>query len=229
VQALYDKWVVEVWPAIQTVTENVWTIISTIFAEIGRWINDNIIPWVEELSRVWGEKCTEIKRVIAEAWAIIEPILASMREWFTTKMQEGLAAFGAKWSEVMGGLEAPINAIKGVWDGFVKAVQDFWAWISSTTFTFNFSIPNLPNLPPVGGGGTPPPGVTPPTPQDARDMMIAPSSGVSSAAYAPPSTAAQIVNNINNQTNVVNFTGNYSSSPEVTDKSSLVAIMAGYA
>ena len=56
------------------------------------------------------------------------------------------------------------------------------------------------------------------------------SEGFGGGGFAPDATSTQINNSsstTNNTTNV-NFTGNYASTPTVTDQSSLVAIVAGW-
>ncbi|MCA9980505.1 MAG: hypothetical protein KDD89_06725, partial [Anaerolineales bacterium] len=54
-------------------------------------------------------------------------------------------------------------------------------------------------------------------------------SGLAEAALSPVSSPSQISNITNNRNTTVNFTGNYSSSPQVTDSASLSRVMAGYA
>jgi TP901 family phage tail tape measure protein len=144
-QLLYDKWVTEVWPTIQTVTENVWEVVSKVFAEIGRWINDNIVPWIKFLAKEWSKKWEEIKGKLTEVWAVVEPVFVLIKDWMEKKIQEAVVSFGAKWQEIMSALAGPIESAKGVWDGFVSAVQGFWDWISNKTFSFNISLPDLPS------------------------------------------------------------------------------------
>lgn len=54
-------------------------------------------------------------------------------------------------------------------------------------------------------------------------------SGLAEAALSPVSSPSQISNITNNRNTTVNFTGNYSSAPQVTDSASLSRVMAGYA
>lgn len=54
-------------------------------------------------------------------------------------------------------------------------------------------------------------------------------SGLAEAALSPVSSPSQISNITNNRNTTVNFTGNYSSAPQVTDSASLARVMAGYA
>jgi hypothetical protein len=142
---LYDKWVTEVFPTMQTAAQNWWTIVSTIFGELGRWINKNIMPWVELLAQMWLEKQLAMAENIKAMWTVIEPIWTAIKNWLAVELQKTLESFGAKWALIMAGLEAPVRAAKGIWDGFVSAVTGFWDWISSKTFSFNISIPDLPD------------------------------------------------------------------------------------
>ena len=67
---------------------------------------------------------------------------------------------------------------------------------------------------------------------DSMKMDVGASAmGLAKAALSPVSSPSQISNNAQNniKNTTVNFTGNYSSSPRVTDTSTLSKVMAGYA
>jgi hypothetical protein len=243
-QLLYDKWVTEVWPTIQTATENAWEVISEIFTEVGRWINDNLVPWIEYFAERWLEKQQAVAKEWENVWSIIEPIFEALKDWLGTELQKTIESFGAKWELIMSALAGPIETAQGVWDAFAGAVERFWLWLSSTKFSFDISLPDLPDwaLP-----GSPLPihtawkkfseemsrmVIEPLVDVAALDEMaaIALGSEVSSASSLRPVMSPQNIRNIsNNRSTTVNFTGNYSSSPSVTDSSTLTKILAGYA
>jgi TP901 family phage tail tape measure protein len=146
VQRLWRVWTEEVWPVIQTVTENVWTVIKAIFEELGRWINANIVPWVKFLHAVWvNEVWPAIQRAVEAAWNIIEPIWNAIRQWAAETLPPVLNTLRGIFETVMSGISAAIAPVKAIWDAFVGAVQGFWNWISSHVFSFNISLPDLPD------------------------------------------------------------------------------------
>lgn len=152
IQDLYQKWTTEWWPTIQTVLENVWTIIEEIFSELKRWITDNLIPVILELYNKWTtEWWPAIQGAIEAMWRVVQPIWESIREWAAETLPPVMNALKGVFDSVMGGISSAIQPVKDVWDRFVGAVQDFWNWISSHTFTFDIGVPNLPNIPGVGG------------------------------------------------------------------------------
>jgi TP901 family phage tail tape measure protein len=216
---------------IKTVVQNWWTVVSTIFGELGRWINENIVPWVEFLAKIWLERQLAMAKNIENSWAIIKPIWEAIKGWLGDELQKTLESFGAKWALIMLGLEAPINVAKSVFDTFVGAVKGFWDWISSKTFEFNISIPDLPDWA-VPGSPLPIHTAWANFADDMNRTIIEPVmivDSVAQAAFSPVSSPAQISNTVNNRNTTVNFTGNYSSSPEVTDGATLTRVMAGYA
>jgi TP901 family phage tail tape measure protein len=144
-QMLYNVWVTEVWPAIQTALQNSWVVIKEIFEELGKWINRNIVPWINHLAKLWAEDWAKIQAGAQVAWAVIEPIFTAAQAWIKDKLPPILTAFGAKWDSIMSALAGPIETAKGVWDGFVNAVQGFWDWISNKVFKFDISLPDLPS------------------------------------------------------------------------------------
>lgn len=120
VQEFYTKWTEEWWPEIQTAIENTWTIISEIFTELGRWINDNVIPWVEFLWDKWVNVWwPEIQQAIENAWAAIQPALAAIEE--------------------------AASPVKDAIEAILEAAERFWNWLTSHSFEFNISIPDLPD------------------------------------------------------------------------------------
>lgn len=146
VTTLYTKWTQEWWPTIQTVLENTWTVIETIFTEVGRWINDNLVPWVQFLHDTWvDEVWPAIQTALETVWEVIEPIWEAIRAWLEETIPPALEAFQTTWETVMAALEGPINTVKETWDKLVDAVEGFWDWLSSKVFSFNFSIPDLPD------------------------------------------------------------------------------------
>ena len=143
---LYTKWVEEVWPQIQTATENVWLIIEEIFSEIGRWINDNIIPWVEYFQEVWADTVwPAIKEAVRLVWDFLEPIFEDIEEWAKETIPPALETMRGVFESVMSAIETAVQPVKDLWDKLVSAIQGFWEWISSHTFEFKISLPDLPD------------------------------------------------------------------------------------
>jgi phage-related minor tail protein len=145
IQELYQKWTTEWWPQIQAALENAWTIIEEIFGEIGRWINTNIVPWIEFLAEKWGIGFQAVQAKLEEVWDVIEPIWIALVEWLEEKIPVALEALQPIFEGVMSGIKAAVQPVKDLWDAFVSAVESFWNWITSHEFSFDISIPDLPD------------------------------------------------------------------------------------
>lgn len=146
VQDLWKKWVEEIWPDIQTALENAWTAIKAIWEELGRWINDNIVPWVEFLHKKWVEEIwPAIQKAVEAVWDIIQPIWEKFREYLEDKLPPALEGLQSVMESVMTAVHNAIQPVKDLWDALVAAVSGFWDWISSHTFSFKISIPDLPD------------------------------------------------------------------------------------
>jgi len=146
VKNLWDKWVNVWWPAISTALQNAWTVIKAIWEELGRWINDNIVPWVEFLHEKWVEEIwPAMQGVIEDVWAVIGPIWETFREYLVETLPPALEGLRTVLETVMTAIQTAIQPVKDLWDRLVDAVVKFWDWISSHTFHFNISIPDLPD------------------------------------------------------------------------------------
>lgn len=146
VQDLYTKWTTIWWPTIQTVLQNVWTIIKFIFEELGRWINDNIVPWIEFLHQKWVEEIwPAISAALQTAWGIIQPLLETAEEWLKTNIPTALDGLRAAWETVWGALAPLVQPAKDAVEAILDAAERFWAWLTSHTFSFNISLPDLPD------------------------------------------------------------------------------------
>lgn len=145
VQDLYTKWTTIWWPTIQTVLQNVWTIIKGVFEELGRWINDNIVPWIEFLHQKWVEEIwPAIQTAVETAWGIIQPLLETAGEWLETNIPRALDGLQAAWDTVWGALAPLVQPAKDAVEAILDAAQRFWDWLTSHTFSFNISLPDLP-------------------------------------------------------------------------------------
>jgi phage-related protein len=145
VATLQSNWSTS-WTAIQTALQNVWRIIEGVFTELGRWINDNIIPWVKYLYEQWtGVWWPQIQSAIEDMWKVIQPIFDAIRAWMEEKLPPALDKIQAAFSTGMTAIQNAIDPVKKAWDGIVSAVQGFWTWITSHTFKFTISLPDLPS------------------------------------------------------------------------------------
>ena len=45
----------------------------------------------------------------------------------------------------MSGLETNVQTALGIWEKFVNAVTSFWDWISNKVFSFDITLPDLPD------------------------------------------------------------------------------------
>lgn len=145
VQDLWTKWTTEWWPDIQTALTNAWTVIEAVFKELDRWVNTNIIPWIDFLRERWEIGWGLIQAALEAAWAILEPIWKDLKEWLDTNIPVALEALKPVFEGAMSAIVQAVQPVKDLWDAFTKAVSDFWTWITSHTFSFKISLPDLPS------------------------------------------------------------------------------------
>lgn len=144
-QSWQDKWVGEVWPAIETALDNAWTVIEAIWTELGRWVNDNLVPWIEYFQEVWADTVwPAIESAVETAWDLIKPIWEAIKAWADETLPVAIEGLQTVWEGVMSALTTAVQPVKDLWDRFVGAVQSFWNWITSHTFNFKISLPDLP-------------------------------------------------------------------------------------
>lgn len=135
-------------PEIQLAFSNFWIIVEVILSELYRWFNDNIVPIVTFFHDKWvNEWLPAISDKLSEIWFnTIEPILIKIAEFFNVTLPTALDTGAIKWNEVFNTLgtkiqEAFNNFIKPVFD----AIRNFWEWLTGANFSFNFTIPDLPD------------------------------------------------------------------------------------
>lgn len=146
IQNLYTKWTTEWWPTIQTVTENVGTIINEVIAEIQRWIEDNLQPIVKAFYDKWvDEWWPAIQSAVETMWEKVEPLFTAIKTWLDQTLPPVLQAIKGKFATVFQGIRDAIQPVKDLMDRFIAAVQGFWDWISGREFKFNISLPDLPD------------------------------------------------------------------------------------
>lgn len=141
------KWIEEIWPNIQTALTNAWTIISEILIEFNRWFEENLIPIIQELQRIWVEEFwPAIQEALETAWEVIEEILLKISDWFGITLLETTEEGGIAWADTWTKIG---SAISDVWNntisGIFTAIENFWNWLTSADFSFNISIPDLPD------------------------------------------------------------------------------------
>jgi TP901 family phage tail tape measure protein len=144
-QELWRKWTQEWWPEISTALENAWTIISVIFEEVGRWVNDNLVPWIKFFRERWEEDWEKARAALDAVWVFIEPIWTALQEWLEDKIPVALDFLQRAFNTELEKARNAIQPLKDAWDGLVGAVQGFWDWLSNKVFDFKISIPDLPD------------------------------------------------------------------------------------
>lgn len=146
IKHLWDQWV-NVWlPDIQLALENSWIVIQTILEELHRWFNENIIPIVEYFYDKWvNEWLPKIQETLETVWSAIKPILDAFLAWFAEKIEPAITAAKDAFN---GAITAIRDTLSDAWNNHIKpifdAIRGFWDWITSANFSFNISIPDLP-------------------------------------------------------------------------------------
>lgn len=143
---LWEQWTTVWFPEIQTALQNAWVIIEEILSELDRWFNENIIPIVEYFYDKWtNEWLPAIQQKLEDIWLIIEPILTTFYEWFAILIEPAVTgardAMNSAWQSIG-------DTLSNIWNNHIKpifdAIRDFWNWLTSADFSFNISIPDLP-------------------------------------------------------------------------------------
>jgi hypothetical protein len=149
VRALWELWVNVVWPAIKTALEVAWnSVLKPLLEALWRFITNTLMPAIRDLYNLWVSVVwPAIKTAIQTAWGIIEPILKAIWEWLKVTLPPVIDNIKSVFSTAFAGIQATIQAVKGVWDGLVGAVQSFWSWLSSHVFSFKIETPSIPALP----------------------------------------------------------------------------------
>jgi tape measure domain-containing protein len=146
VEEIRAKWVDETWPAVQKALEESWTAINTIWDEIGRWINTNLVPWVQFFHEEWDKVWEPIKTDLQSIWdGTLEPIFDKIGEWLKITIIPALKSMLTQWLDTWGGMSSKIDDIREGILGFFDKVQTFAEWLTGTVFDFSFSIPDLPD------------------------------------------------------------------------------------
>lgn len=163
VRDLWQKWVNEWWPAIQTKLEEVWEIVQPILQKLQEFITNTLIPAIRDLWEKWTTVWwPAIQTKLEEVWAVIEPIWESIRKWAAETIPPVIDALKGYFQTTFDTIKTAIGTAKGIWDGFVGAVQTFWNWLNGRSFDINvenvppapgdWSIIDVENVPPAPGG-----------------------------------------------------------------------------
>lgn len=232
-ESLYGLWVLVVWPEIQKSVETAWGAIKIIFTALYDWVKQKIEPVFTAFYLAWSLVWwPAIQKAVNDAWAIVKPIFDLITYWAKTEVNEGMTSasniFTTAWSAIQ-------IAVQNAWatiEPIFTAIKMFAAWLSSTSFDFEFNIPDIPSWATPGS----------PIPLhtawknfgnflDKQEFAPALDFGTMAPAGGPvsqPATAQQISNRTTYNTNeqIINFVGNYASQPQVTDRDSLAALLA---
>lgn len=146
ISGLWTDWTTVWWPEIQTAIENAGTVINEVIEEVQRWIDENLRPIIEYFYTQWTTVWwPQIHAAITTAWGVIEPIFTTIQGW----LNDTLVAAANTARDLMSAAWTTLgNNIKSVYDstiGFVfTKIREFWDWLSSADFSFNFEIPDIP-------------------------------------------------------------------------------------
>lgn len=122
-------------------TENV----EPILAAIADWFEFKLTSALEVYQEAGEAVWEAIQEAIEVVWEVIEPIFNALQVWFEQTLTAALDVIDEKWNTVFDGIKVAINAVKQTIDNLKESAQKFWDWISSHTFSFNFSIPDIPD------------------------------------------------------------------------------------
>ncbi len=143
---LYTQWTTVWWPQIAQAIRNTGVIINTILAEVFRWVNDNIVPIMDHLWLQWTTVWwPQIQEVLLAVWEVIQPILQAVWSWLAEKITP---AMQLAHDAMVNGWNAIKTAVSSAWvvmEPIFTRIKDFWSWLSSADFSFDFQIPDLPS------------------------------------------------------------------------------------
>lgn len=142
---LRKTWVDDVWPVIENVITIVAKIWNAIFEELGRWINDNIMPWVTALGKLWDTTWLAVTTTVELFWEVIEPIWLQIQEWLDVKFKKSTGDAGTQWKEIWSGIQSAVETAWGILESIFSAIIKFIDKIASTTVSFKVNLPDLPD------------------------------------------------------------------------------------
>lgn len=142
---LRKTWVDDVWPVIEDVITIVAKVWDAIFEELGRWINDNIMPWVKVLGELWDTTWLAIQTQVELFWEVIEPIWLQIQEWLDVKLKKSTGDASTQWKEIWSGIQSAVETAWGILESIFDAIVKFIDKIASTTVSFKVGIPDLPD------------------------------------------------------------------------------------
>ena len=145
-EELRVKWVDEVWPQIREALAIAWAFIQEKWGILRDWIVGTLLPKLEELRVKWvDEVWPQIREALAIAWEFINDVWGQINTFLQSTLPDALDKAKRKWNEVMEGLRSKINSVSGPITGFFDAVRGFANWLGSHVFSFNISLPDLPD------------------------------------------------------------------------------------
>ncbi len=188
IQAYVTQWL-ESFQTTSNFLQNWWTIVSTIFGEVVRWIRVNIMPFVRLLAQSWRTSFQLIREQVQIAWSFILPIFTTIQDWLENVLTAAVEFVRETFDDEINAIIALFNSFKQTIDNVKQAAIDLWNWITSHTFSFNFSIPDLPDWL-IPGSPTPLEMSWRSLERFARSMTLAPRAAVARDALVAGSPAA---------------------------------------
>lgn len=227
---------------VRTAWQENWFGIQEITANAVQFVADRIDYGIQFWSNLWQSHGESVMFIVENLWNFIVDrttlfvsVFTNIFNLFTAAIQGDWESFGVSLGEIARGIW---DRLVAVWNyistDLVKISSDTVDNVVSVFSDFSWSSLGESIAQGLVDGFT---AVINGIVQAASNAVSAVrsiasgfSSGFSGDGFAPDATSTQINNSsstTNNTTNV-NFTGNYASTPSVTDQSSLVAIVGGY-
>lgn len=140
-----EKWGIA-WDLIKELLQSAWdNVILPIWESFKEMLETVLPPIIQALQTIWENTMTAMKGALETLRDIAEPIWASFKQAMEVVLTAALGSLETIWVNSFNAIKGVIEDVKGVWDGIVEAVKNFWTWISSHEFTFKINIPDLPD------------------------------------------------------------------------------------
>lgn len=132
------------WQNIKDDLDLAWIAIETVWIAAKEWLETTLTKAVESLQTAWETAWGLIQVGFMVVWDVIRPVWEKIKEWLEDTFPSAADTLKGAWDIAFSTLGAPVNIVKDAVEALLDAATRFWEWLTSHDFSFNISIPDLP-------------------------------------------------------------------------------------